>query len=139
MESQGVVYVGSQDGHLHALRASDGKQLWTSAAGGELHATPQVANGLVIVSTAPFLGSDDPNTTPTHVLAFDATSGQQRWSYTFPPNQADGYQPLLAGNGSVYTVSGDMRIDVLQAATGKLLQQYGVLLTGSDLGLTLAA
>jgi outer membrane protein assembly factor BamB len=134
-----MVYVGSQDGHLHALRASDGVQLWASAAGGELHVTPQVANGLVYVATAPFLGADDPNTTPTHLLAFDVTTGQQRWSYTFAPNEADGYQPLLVGNGLVYTVSGDMRIDVLQATTGKLLQQYSVLLTGPDLGLTLAA
>jgi outer membrane protein assembly factor BamB len=138
LEARGIVYVGSQDGHLHALRASDGMQLWTSYAGGELHVTPQVINGLVCVGTAPFLGKDDPNTTATHIIAFDATSGHQQWSYTVPPTQSSGYEPILSGNGTLYTTSGDKRIDILQATTGKLLQQYSVLMSGPDLGLALA-
>jgi eukaryotic-like serine/threonine-protein kinase len=137
MESHGIVYVGSQDGHLHALSVSDGKQLWVSAAGGELSVTPQVMNGLVYVCTGIFQGTANPNTT-THLLAFDATTGQQRWSYTFPPNQADGSEPLLAGNGLIFTISGDQYIDVLQASTGMLLHQDSFLLTGYSYGLTLA-
>jgi outer membrane protein assembly factor BamB len=138
MEARGIVYVGSQDGHLHALRTSDGMQLWTSYAGGELHVTPQVINGLVCVDTAPFLGKDNPNTTATRLMAFDATTGHQKWSSTFPPIQSSGYEPILSGNGMLYTTSGDKRIAILQASTGKLLQQYSVLMSGPVFGLALA-
>jgi outer membrane protein assembly factor BamB len=138
MEAHGIVYVGSQDSHLHALRASDGRQLWTSYAGGELHVTPQVSNGLVCVGTVPFLDKDAPNATATHLMAFDAPTGHQQWSYTFPPNQFDGYEPILSGNGMLYTTSWDKRIAIVQATTGKLLQQYSVLMSGPVFGLTLA-
>jgi len=142
-EARGIVYAGSQDGYLYALRATNGTVLWRHYTGGELHVQPQVVDGLVCAGTAPFLGKDDPNTTSTHLFAYDAASGRQRWSYTFSPNQYYGYPPILAGNGLLYTTpTGDLTahlIDILQAATGKLVQQYRITISGYFLSLTLAS
>jgi len=137
MEARGIVYVGSQDGHLHALRVADGTPLWQSDLGGELHVQPQVIDGLVCVGTALFLGKDDPNMTPTHLFGLDATTGQKRWIYTFPQNEYDGYQPLLAGANMLYTTPNTNLIESVQASTGKLVLEYSVNISGNFLSLVL--
>jgi outer membrane protein assembly factor BamB len=143
IEANDIVYAGSQDGHLYALRAANGTVLWRSYAGGELHVKPQINDGLVFVGTAPFLGKDDPNTTSTHLFASDAIHGNQRWSYTFSPNKYDGYMPIFVGNGLLYTISDDNNfdihfIDILQATTGKLVQQQSITISGYFISLVFA-
>jgi eukaryotic-like serine/threonine-protein kinase len=133
--ANGIVYAGSQDGNLYALHAANGIVLWRSFTGGELHVQPQVHDGLVFVGTAIFLSKDDPNSTPTHLLAYDAVNGHQSWSYTFPPNKYDGYAPIFVGNGQLFTISYDDDvdihvIDILQSTTGKLIQQQSLTISG---------
>ncbi len=139
-EAHGIVYAGSQDGHLYALRAGDGTQLWRDYVGGELHIQPQIVKDLVYVGTAPFLGTDNANTTPTHLSGFDATTGKQRWSHTFPPNQYDGYQPIVPGNNLLYTTT-DVLTDTItsfQASDGKPEQTYSITMSGNFFNLTFA-
>ena len=143
-EANGIVYAGSQDGHLYAFRATNSTMLWRSYTGGELHIQPQVNHGLVFVGTAPFLASDNPNTTSTHLFAYDAVNGRRQWSYTFPPNKYDGYMPIFVGNGLLYTISNDDNIDIhvidlLQATTGKQVQQQSYNISGYFINLTFAS
>ncbi len=50
--ANGVVYVGSDDGKLHAFDTA-GKSLWTASIGNCVRSSPAVANGVV------YVGSDD--------------------------------------------------------------------------------
>ena len=47
-----VLYVGSADGTLSALRASDGTPLWSHATGSPITDTPTIDDGTVLVGSA---------------------------------------------------------------------------------------
>jgi eukaryotic-like serine/threonine-protein kinase len=70
----GVVYVGSDDGELHAFKADTGTILWSTTVGTTgkppipIRSSPAVANGVV------YVGSGDGN-----LYAFDATNGHLLW------------------------------------------------------------
>ena len=51
----GVVYIGSNDYNVYALKAHTGKKLWSYPTGGEIYSAPVIANGTV------FVGSNDGN------------------------------------------------------------------------------
>ncbi len=68
----GVVYVGSATGELHAVNLADGKARWKykASADGIGESSPAVANGLVYIGDL------------TGVLhAVDATTGKAVWTY----------------------------------------------------------
>lgn len=68
----GILYVGSDDGTLSAIRAADGEVLWRAATGESangIHGTPAVHGDLVIV------GAYD-----GHLHAFDRATGATRWA-----------------------------------------------------------
>ena len=44
------VFVGSTDGRLYALNLADGKELWTSEAGGGFTGSPAVADGKLFIA-----------------------------------------------------------------------------------------
>ena len=44
----GVLYVGSSDGHLYALSADNGRELWRFDAGSAVGSSPAVVDGLVV-------------------------------------------------------------------------------------------
>jgi outer membrane protein assembly factor BamB len=46
-EVNGVVYVGSDDGHVYALKAATGAKLWSFTTGNFFNSSPAVANGIV--------------------------------------------------------------------------------------------
>jgi outer membrane protein assembly factor BamB len=48
--SDGVVYVGSAGGWLHALDREDGTELWRYRTGAAVHGSPAVSGGLVFVT-----------------------------------------------------------------------------------------
>jgi len=48
-----TIFIGSNDGSVHAINASTGLGVWTFATGGPVASSPAVANGMV------FVGSDD--------------------------------------------------------------------------------
>jgi outer membrane protein assembly factor BamB len=63
----GVVYIGSDDGHVYALRASNGARLWRASIGGRPSA-PAVVGSVVYVR------GDD-----SFAYAFDAATGKLLW------------------------------------------------------------
>ena len=67
----GVVYIGSDDGNLYALQASNGQKIWNYTTGSYIESSPCIANGVV------YIGSDDGN-----LYAINATTGQKIWNYS---------------------------------------------------------
>ena len=50
--SDGVVYVGSNDGNLYAINSSNGEKLWATKTGGEIISSPVIAaDGTVYVGS----------------------------------------------------------------------------------------
>ena len=91
--TNGVVYVGSLNGYLYALKASTGAILWQGKTGGNIYSSPALANGVVYVA------SND-----NKIYAFDAKSGAKLWSYaTGGPTFSS---PIMV-NGMLYCASTD--------------------------------
>ncbi|HEX9415722.1 MAG TPA: PQQ-binding-like beta-propeller repeat protein [Gaiellaceae bacterium] len=108
--SGGIVYVGSDDGRLHAYDTANGTERWVAGLEGEstLVGSPAVAGGAVLVLTSSSL-----------VQAFDATSGAPLWSR--PVSAVEGLfpgSPTVAAN-VVYAVVEDLA--ALDTRTGAVL------------------
>jgi outer membrane protein assembly factor BamB len=121
--ANGIVYIGSDDGNLYALNASNGDKIWnyttsfqqTYLTGNQVTSSPAVSQGIV------YVGSVGGN-----IYAFNATTGDKIWSYYTGPsvNYGGGYwhgvqaSPAVA-NGVVYVGSVDGNMYALDASTGK--------------------
>ena len=77
-----IVYVTSGDGHIHALVAATGEQLWRSQLEGGHSVPPIVTDGVIYAVKA-----------ENHVRAFATTDGKLLWSY-----QIDGEGVQVAGS-----------------------------------------
>ena len=143
--ANGIVYVGSTDGTLHALSANRGSQLWQRNLHAEVLYQPVISNDLVCVRTN-LLPSDDSNTVHTHLICLNAANGNQVWSYTFPLlatplNQYNNSAPLFTAHGLLYagtTALDTYTIDILQAASGKLVGTYSTTISGNQYNLVQA-
>lgn len=102
--ADGVVYVGANDGRLHAFAARTGKPLWSVATGAEILAQPLVAGDQVICANG--LG----------LVAAFTKRGEQRWSFT--AGDAVYSSPVLV-DGKVVFGCNDGKLHALEAATGK--------------------
>ena len=91
--ANGVVYVGSGDHKVYALKAKTGHKLWSYASGSYVESSPAVANGVV------YVGSEFPD---GNVNALNASTGALLWSY-YTADYA-GSSPAVA-NGVVYVGS----------------------------------
>lgn len=49
--AEGVVYVGSNDGHLYAFDCATGALKWKFRTGGEVHGSPVIADGVVYIAS----------------------------------------------------------------------------------------
>jgi eukaryotic-like serine/threonine-protein kinase len=123
----GTVYIGSNDGHVYALRLSDGARLWTAAVSGDPSAPAVVGRAVYVFANDGFAYAFDVATGMrlwrTDVLGFqggfpaaatvvpgtvfvqdegvaalDATTGSIRWRR---PIECFGC-PVAAANGTVY-------------------------------------
>jgi outer membrane protein assembly factor BamB len=92
----GVVYVGSRDNSIYALKASTGAKLWSYQTGGPVDSSPAVANGVV------YVGSYD-----NSVYALKASTGALLWSYA--TGSLVESSPAVA-NGVVYVGSDDSNV-----------------------------
>jgi outer membrane protein assembly factor BamB len=106
--ADGVVYVGTQDGHLYALQASDGFPLWTYTS----HNPPQpfpavVAGGMVYLSLRD--GSMD---------VVGASTGVLLWRYTPRVPALQLFPPILVADGVVYASTQDGHLSALRASDG---------------------
>lgn len=103
----GTVYVGANDGTVHAV-STDGSTVWSTPAdvGGPVYSKVAAANGRVFVTT-----------NPGAVVALDATDGSELWRVdTGTELGASG--PAVA-NGTVY--AGADQVYALDAANGNEL------------------
>jgi outer membrane protein assembly factor BamB len=100
---RGVVYIGSEWGHIHALNASDGRTVWeyaplfVSKAGApwiEGRCKSSVYNTVAIdpVTRRLFFGSVD-----CHVYSVDLRSGRQLWNISTASQIIDTASPALGG------------------------------------------
>jgi outer membrane protein assembly factor BamB len=106
----GVVYVGSDDDNVYALRARTGTLLWSYTTNGAIGSSPAVVNGVVYVGS--YNGT---------VYALNAKTGALVWSYT--TNNGVTASPTVV-NGIVYVGSYDDNVYALNASTGALLWSY---------------
>jgi len=109
----GTAYVGSDDGAVYALQASDGSQVWRYQTGAKVDSSPAVVGGVV------YFGSDDDK-----VYALNATNGSLIWSYT---TGGAVNSPALVANGIVYISSMDGHFYALNASNGSLVWGSGYL------------
>ncbi|UGQ10415.1 serine/threonine-protein kinase [Yinghuangia sp. ASG 101] len=102
--ADGVVYVGSNDGNLHAIDVADGRLRWSYPTGQPITSSPAVADGIV------YVGCNDQG-----LHAVRVADGTRVWRYT-----ADGVlhsSPVVAG-GTVFVGGRDNRLHAVDAATG---------------------
>ncbi len=109
-EVNGIVYVGSQDGKLYALKEKSGKVMWSFTTGAAISTSPAVAKGIV------YIGSDDLN-----VYALDAIKGTLKWQFTVGGLVRSA--PVVA-NGVLYFGAQDGKLYALNANNGKLLWSF---------------
>ncbi len=130
----GVIYVGSNDGHLYALDQEAGAKKWAFTTQGRIPSSPAVDSGLV------YFASYDGN-----FYAVETATGKLRWKFAIAgehrftathlhgsipaaeamPDPFDVYlsSPVVSG-GAVYFGSGDGNIYALDAATGALKWKF---------------
>ncbi|MEV6395499.1 serine/threonine-protein kinase [Streptomyces sp. NPDC051907] len=101
--ADGVVYVGSTKGTLHAVDADTGKGRWVFRTRDRVESSPAVVDGVV------YVGSGD-----GYLYAVDADTGEQRWAYQTGPN----YTSPAVVDGVVYTGSSN-GVHAVDAANGK--------------------
>ena len=126
----GVVFIGSGDHRLYAVRASDGSELWHFATKGAVNSSPAISNGTV------YFSSRDGN-----VYAVGEADGSEKWRFPtggerrFSAPGIHGLQPRAelmpdpfdvflsspaVWNGTVYIGSGDHNVYAIDAQTGRL-------------------
>ena len=112
--SDGLLYIGLNDGEVVALNASDFSKVWNFQTGGAVYTSPAVSGGVV------YFGSWD-----TNIYAVNSLTGEKLWSY-----KTDSYvesSPTVV-NGIAYVASYDANVTALDAATGSLIWTFA---TGS--------
>jgi len=144
----GVVYAGTDDGHLYALDAVTGATVWSVKLGSLIGSSPAVVNQIVYVAThdgqffaldaasgtqlwskpLDFASSESPTVSDGRVFigddrgilyAFNARSGKGLWKTDqFASGNLDA--PAVA-NGIVYSQSYGGYLDAIDAATGTKL------------------
>lgn len=102
--ADGVVYVGSNDGNLHAINAADGQRRWSYPTGQPITSSPTVADGVV------YVGCNDQG-----LHAVRVADGTRVWRYA-----AEGIlhsSPAVA-DGTVFVGGRDNHLHAVDAATG---------------------
>ncbi|WP_411306738.1 outer membrane protein assembly factor BamB family protein [Lysobacter sp. D1-1-M9] len=124
--ADGVLYVGSDDHHLHAVDLATRRALWTFETGGPVRSKPLVVAGRV------YLSSDD-----GLLYALDASTGQEHWRFELEPDSVPRELPAagstaydylqsapIHADGLVYVGSASGRMHALDAASGKELWRF---------------
>jgi len=106
--SMGRVFVGGWDGTLYALRASDGRRLWSRAAGAQNASTPALWRNLVIIGAGGWDGS--------RLAAFNAASGAPRWTTAVAGDIS--LSPATVAGDSVFVANQDGLVSAYSAGTG---------------------
>ncbi len=112
----GVVYIGSDDAHLHAIDLATGQARWRFRTEDMIEAPPLAREGTV------YVGSSD-----AHFYAVDAETGELRWKYETGDQVLGGanWVPGRDGaNARVVVGSYDNSLYCFDAETGEKLWAY---------------
>lgn len=113
--ANGIVYGGSEDGHLYAFDATTGAIDWGVHVGYFCY-TPSVANGVVYVGANPDGGDAGP------IYAIDASTGAILWQADVG-TRGSAVQGVAIANGVLYFGSSNGNVFAVEAATGSVLWQ----------------
>ena len=109
--ADGVVYIGSDDGHVYALSSSTGELLWRFPTNGYVWSTPNVVDRVV------YVGSHD-----NYLYALNASTGEVFWEFQTSDELATSAE---VADGIVYVASGT-HLYALDASTGSVTWQHDV-------------
>jgi outer membrane protein assembly factor BamB len=94
--ADGVVYIGSRDGHLDAFAATEGTPRWTAATGGSIDSAPIIAAGVVYVGCSNREEAAG-QTCGANLYAFGETTGNVLWTgSTDGPSGTVDNSPVIA-------------------------------------------
>jgi len=105
--AEGVVYVGSGDGSLHAVDEGTGARRWRAETGGRIRGGAALDGDRVVAGSA-----------DKFVYAFDRASGREIWKHDTEAEVED--EPLVAG-GKVFIGNRGIGMIALDAAKGERL------------------
>ncbi len=109
--ADGMLFIGSDNGHLYALSPATGREIWNRSFGefAEVQSTPCVSGGVVYVGT---LDQGD-----SGLFAMNASDGSIIWS--IPDDAGIAASPALSG-GTVYSCSLNGTVLAANASTGSI-------------------
>jgi outer membrane protein assembly factor BamB len=118
-----VVY-GATSAGAFALRATDGRQLWSTPLSGGASSPTRVVDGVVYVAQA--TNEESPQQRIATIYALDANKGMIRWKH---PTPSQNLNRLIVENGGVYAVSdistpSQLELYAINADNGALRWQY---------------
>ena len=108
----GLIFVGTQNGHLQALSKTDGSPVWRVAVSSEILSAPQTNASHVVVQTL-----------DEKIYAFDHDTGERRWQYesnTSALSLRGTSTPILTPE-LAFIGLGNGQVIALQADTGSLI------------------
>lgn len=119
LESNGIVYTGSQNGTVYALRAKTGKTVWIYHASGAVKGGPSLANGIVYFGD--YSG---------RMYALNARTGRPVWvvgtsGTAFGFGSGTFYSSPTIAYGRVYIGNTDNFVYSFSARTGQLAWRTG--------------
>ena len=108
----GNVYYSAWDGSVHAVQIKDVIPLWDANVGEPITTAPVIAGGIIVVQTA-----------NGKVIALSEKDGSILWKYDSQGGDS-GTKPSVS-RGRVFAGTGDNRVIVLDAKTGRLVREAG--------------
>jgi len=121
----GLAFVLGEDANFHALDAATGREKWAVPfpSRGSCESLPVARGGSVLVSRNVVVRAADANRAAEyfrHLVALDATTGQERWRYPAAPTGTVGIcveQALVAGD--TYFAVSDQKLYAINLTTGR--------------------
>ena len=112
----GLVFCGSDDGHVYAVEQKTGRKAWSFQAGDAVEASPCLVDDMVVV------GSFD-----SFLYALDAKTGKLKWKYQTAgeiPGSANWFR--AGGKDAIWILIGsyDNKLHCINAATGRVVWTY---------------
>ena len=121
----GMAFVLGEDANFHGLDAATGREKWAVPfpARGSCESVPVASGGSVYVSRNVLLKAADANQPAQyfrHLVALDATTGQERWRYPASPTGTVGLciDEAVVTGGSYFAISG-VNLYAINLATGR--------------------
>lgn len=107
VESEGVIYVGTQGGYFYAVDAAEGRVLWKFENGEPIASAAGVADGRVVFSDL-----------EGRVTCLTTANGELAWRQEFDRELLA--KPLIQG-GKIYLVKGEQNVMALSLSDGQTL------------------